>query len=569
MPEASSGAQYGALFALVVFIAASVWLGTLAQRVVEKGSFLKGYFLGNRGLGVWALALTATVQSGGTFMGFPGYVYAYGWVGALFIASYMVVPLTGFAIIGKRIAQISRKTGAITIPDLFRDRFGSPTLGLVSSLIILVFMTTMMIGQFKAGAIVMKLALAGAIPASEDATDYDTAFYVGLGVFALTVVGYTMIGGFLAAVWTDLFQSVMMFIGVLILLGLSLYAAGGMESATRRAMESRAGPAIAEQQTNKSSPAKDSATDKKSPTGTQIEWSKEGETARAPGYEHRTDAKGETTDIPWLTLGGAISFFVLWPFSGLASPASVVRVMAVKDTDTLRRSIPVLCLYNMCIYLPIIMVAICARAVLPPLAVSDEAIPRMTFHVTQGIPGGSLLAGLILAAPFGAIMATVSSYLVVIASGVVRDIYQRYLRPHATQNEIRNLAYVAMIVVGIVAILANIRPVDHLQKLVIFSTTNTGCAFLMPLLMLAYWRRANGTGALAAMCAGVLTVIALYGAGIVRDGDWTKLSPIRPLWFDPMIWGNLVAIAVGIAVTMLTPPPEEKLAARFFDAGAA
>src|SRR5688572_22168354 len=244
MPDATSGAQYGALFALVVFIDASVWLGTLAQRVVEKGSFLKGYFLGNRGLGVWALALTATVQSGGTFMGFPGYVYAYGWVGALFIASYMVVPLTGFAIIGKRIAQISRKTGAITIPDLFRDRFNSPTLGLVSSLIILVFMTTMMIGQFKAGAIVMKLALAGAIPASEHATDYDTAFYVGLAVFALTVVGYTMIGGFLAAVWTDLFQSVMMFIGVLILLGLSLYAAGGLENATRVAMETPAGPGI-------------------------------------------------------------------------------------------------------------------------------------------------------------------------------------------------------------------------------------------------------------------------------------------------------------------------------------
>src|SRR5204863_7253365 len=112
---------------------------------------------------------------------------------------------TGFTIICKRIAHISRKTGARTMPGLFRDRFGSPTLGLVSSLIILVFMTTMMIGQFKAGAIVMKLALSGAVPVSEDATDYDTAFYVGLGVFALTVVGYTMIGGFLAAVWTDLF----------------------------------------------------------------------------------------------------------------------------------------------------------------------------------------------------------------------------------------------------------------------------------------------------------------------------------------------------------------------------
>ena len=59
---------YGTLFVLVLLIVASVWLGAVAQRVVQKGAFLKGYFLGNRGLGAWALALTATVQSGGTFM---------------------------------------------------------------------------------------------------------------------------------------------------------------------------------------------------------------------------------------------------------------------------------------------------------------------------------------------------------------------------------------------------------------------------------------------------------------------------------------------------------------------
>ena len=539
MPETSSGAQYGALFALVVFIASSVWLGTMAQRVVEKGSFLKGYFLGNRGLGVWALALTATVQSGGTFMGFPGFVYTYGWVGSLFIASYMTVPIAGFAIIGKRIAQISRKSGAITIPDLFRDRFGSPLLGLVASIVILVFMTTMMIGQFKAGAIVMKLALNGSLPVSEDAAidDYQ-AFYIGLAVFGLTVVGYTMIGGFLAAVWTDLFQSVMMFIGVLILLGLSLYAAGGLDNATRQAM---ATPSV------------------KGSQGVEV--------AFAPGYEHRVDpATNKTDDIPWLPLGGAISFFVLWPFSGLSSPASVVRVMAVKDTDTLRRSIPVLCLYNMCIYIPIIMIAICARAVLPGLKESDEAIPRMTFHVTQHLTGGSLLAGLILAAPFGAIMATVSSYLVVIASGVARDLYQRFIRPEATQTEIRWLAYAAMISVGIIAIAANIRPVNHLQKLVVFSTTNTGCAFLVPLVMLCYWRRANAAGALAAMGAGVLTVISLYGAGIVNDGGWTNLNPIRPLSLDPMIWGNVIACFTGVTVTLLTPPPSDDLASRYFDA---
>ena len=62
---------FGTLAALVVFILASMWIGMLANKAMQSGTFMKGFFLGNRGLGAWALALTATVQSGGTFMGFP------------------------------------------------------------------------------------------------------------------------------------------------------------------------------------------------------------------------------------------------------------------------------------------------------------------------------------------------------------------------------------------------------------------------------------------------------------------------------------------------------------------
>ncbi|MGE0607990.1 MAG: hypothetical protein AB7O62_12920, partial [Pirellulales bacterium] len=236
-PAEVLSAGWGVLFVLCVLIAASVWLGTVAQRVVERGSFMKGYFLGNRGLGAWALALTATVQSGGTFMGFPALVYRNGWVVALWISAYMVVPITGFGVLAKRFAQLSRRTGAITIPDLFRARFGNPTVGLISSLIILFSMTFMMVAQFKAGAIVMKIAWpgSGALSIAEDADlsgFQDRYFYMGLVIFTLTVVGYTLIGGFLAAVWTDLFQSVLMFFGVMLLLPLSMAAVGGMTAAS-------------------------------------------------------------------------------------------------------------------------------------------------------------------------------------------------------------------------------------------------------------------------------------------------------------------------------------------------
>jgi SSS family solute:Na+ symporter/sodium/pantothenate symporter len=86
------------------------------------------------------------------------------------------------------------------MPDLFRARFASPAAGLVASLLIMLFMSFMMIAQFKAGAIVMKNAWpgTGVLSFSEEGS-IDKAYYVGLAIFSITVVGYTLIGGFLAA----------------------------------------------------------------------------------------------------------------------------------------------------------------------------------------------------------------------------------------------------------------------------------------------------------------------------------------------------------------------------------
>src|SRR4029079_15828880 len=112
---------------------------------------------------------------------------------------------------------------------------------------------------------------------------------------------------------------------------------------------------------------------------------------------------------------------------------------------------------------------------MPGLAKPDEVIPRMALVLTEGMPHGlgSWISGLILAAPFGAIMATVSCYLLVIASGLVRDVYQRFLNPEASEHELRRLTHLVMIVIGAVAVGLNVFPVKHLQVFVVFSS---GCA---------------------------------------------------------------------------------------------
>src|SRR5262249_36744277 len=193
------------LIALVLFTLISLGLGVVANFAQRKGSFLEKYFLGNRSLGAFAVALTAAVMSGGTFMGFPSLVYTFGWVVGLWIASYMVAPLTVLGVLGKRIGQISRRTGAITLPDLFRERFGSPTLGLLTSVVVMFFLTCNLVPQFKAGALIMKLVLPSEatrwLAGTSTPATVDVAYLAGLAIFTLTVVAYTTYGGFLAAIW--------------------------------------------------------------------------------------------------------------------------------------------------------------------------------------------------------------------------------------------------------------------------------------------------------------------------------------------------------------------------------
>ena len=651
MPDGGISAGYGTMVGLVVLIAASVWLGLLAQRVVERGSFMKGYFLGNRGLGSWALALTATVQSGGTFMGFPSLVYTNGWVVALWIGAYMVVPISGFGIIGKRFAQLSRRTGAITVPDLFRERFGNAQVGLVASLLILFFMTVMMVAQFKAGAIVMKVSIPEDIRNSisadvrnligGDGTEYDAWYRIGLAVFTVTVVGYTLIGGFLAAVWTDLFQSLIMWVGVMLLLPLTLLAVGGMAAASHQlknevSAKKQDAEAIALHAPTRA-PAEErlkqldaalrqhaashegalppdlsqvAAELRVDPiSGRPLDYYGAGYQISQPGAVRRVvvaitpreEAEEPTADVAggqpedeaeWQSvlfsngvvksgvysrpgdlltapgphdfhpIGTAFSYFFIWVFAGLGSPAGMVRVMACRDTQTIRRSIVLLGSYNLCIYIPLIVICVCGRALLPDLAVSDEIVPRLAVQTTSHFAGGSLVAGLILSAPFGAVMATVSSYLVVIASGLVRDVYQQFLNPNATEGQLRRLSYAVMVVVGAIGIGANIHPVDFLQKIVVFSGTCGATAFVAPALMIAYWRRATAAGTIAGMLCGVGVTLTMYGIGMAITREFT---PFRPFDIDPIIWGLAASAVAGVLVSLRTLPPDEGLISKLFD----
>lgn len=546
--------QWPTLLALIVFTLVSLGIGVVANLVGRKdGGFLRKYFLGNRSMGAITVALTAAVMSGGTFLGFPSLVYTFGWVVGLWIASYMIAPLTYLGIMGKRIGQLARRTGAVTLPDLFRERFGSPALGLTTSLIILVFLTVFMEAQFVAGAKIIKVVLTGEslnqIAKAEDVGDEahvqpaptrseaesakaareqtaQQAYWIALAIFTLTVVAYTAYGGFLAAVWTDVFQSLIMAAGVLILLPLAMAACGGLSHATL-----------------------------------------EGVGKLGSGY-----AFGPGAGRAFHPLTMAFSYFVMWAITGAGQPSTLVRLMAFRDSRTLRYSIIYVTIYNAIIYIPLILIFIAARTILPDLTDSDSVMPTMVVKLAN-----PYIAGIIMAAPYGAVLSTVSGWLLIISSGVVHDLYQRFFRPGATEKEIARASYLATVLVGLfVALMASRQP-KFLQLLVVFASTGLASAFLAPALMTCFWRRATTAGALAAMIVGPAVTLALYALGLqsvaeslgvppnLEIGPASGMRPYYLLGFDPCVWGVGSSILAGVVVSLFTRPPDAARVALLFD----
>lgn len=521
------------LIALILFTLVSLGLGVVANLAGRKGNFLQKYFLGNRSLGAFAVALTAAVMSGGTFMGFPSLVYSFGWVVGLWIASYMVAPLTVLGVLGKRIGQLSRKTGAITLPDLFRERYGSPTLGLLTSLLVMFFLVCNLVPQFKAGAIIMKIVLppsaSGMFFGEELVSSGQANYYLGLLIFTATVVFYTTYGGFLAAIWTDVFQSIVMAIGVMLLFPLAMKASGGLAQATYSGM---------------------AQTD--------------------PGF-----AFGPGAGRAFHPLGLAVSFFFMWAITGMGQPSTMVRLMAFRDSKTLRYSIIYLTIYNAVIYIPLIFIFVAARSILPNLASSDDVMPSLVIKLSN-----PYVAGLILAAPYGAVLSTVSGWLLIVSSGLVRDLYQRFLRPSASEREIAWASYSATVAIGLIAAVMALNPPDYLQLIIVFSSTGMASAFLMPAMLGCFWRRATAAGAIAAMVVGASVTLGLYALGTFGTEalhlDWLfgpnpdigaagRFRPYYLAGLDPCIWGLSTSLVAGLVGSLLSPPPPPARVSLLFD----
>jgi SSS family solute:Na+ symporter/sodium/pantothenate symporter len=287
-------------------------------------------------------------------------------------------------------------------------------------------------------------------------------------------------------------------------------------------------------------------------------------------YKHGAGQRGAYVSLPgpdlrndvgFLSLGMAMSFFVFWAFGGAGQPSNMVRLMAFKNTSTLRRSIALVSVYYSLIYFPLVIIFCCARVIMPGMEIdSDRIMPEITTHVTNtaGLPW---LAGLLIAAPFAAVMSSVDSFLLLVSSALVRDVYQRNINPHATERKLKRLTYGVTCLVGLAAVVGALNPPRYLQDMSVFASSGLAACFLVPMLLGLYWRRMNAAGAMVAMLGGCVTHLSLYILGYIKEG---RFSVYPLLGLHPFLWDVAGSLVLGITVALLTKPPRKETLQRLF-----
>lgn len=432
------------LVPLLVFLFAVFAVGVWASKYVQSShSFLQEYFLGDRSLGgfVLAMTMTATYGSASSFLGGPGVAYNEGLGWGLLAMSQVVTGYFVLMVLGKKFAIVTRRYKAITLVDYLKERYQSKWVVLFSAFSIIIFLFSAMAAQWIGGARLIE---------SITGLSYLSALFI----FAASVLIYVTIGGFRAVALTDAIQGSIMFIGTLILLIAVIVAGGGI-------------PAI----------IRDLYTEN-------------------PNLITPYGAEGN------LTPAYVSSFWILVGVGVVALPQIAVRAMSYKNARSMHRALIIGTIVVGFIMLNMHLVGVFARPILPGIEIGDKVMPLVALEVMP-----PWLAGIVLAAPMAAIMSTVDSLLILVGSAIVKDVYINYMHPKASNQLIKRVSIAVTGVLGVIVFLLALNPPDLIIWLNLFAFGGLEAAFIWPIVLGLYWKNGNKYGAIASMVTGVALYI--------------------------------------------------------------
>lgn len=463
-----TGSSWIIFVPLLLFLLALLFIAR-SEACKSGGDFIKSYFLGDRALQGFVLAMTlvATYGSVSSFVSGPGLAWRYGLGWVVFAAPQIITGFLVLGVLGKKMSLVSRRIGAITVIDVIVARFKSSALGAFLSLSLLFFFIAMMVGQFIGGAQLISQA-AG------------IHYVAGLVLFGSVVVLYTTFGGFRAVAITDTVCALLMLAGMGVLAADIIGEAGGLT--------------LLMQKITKDAGAQQAA------------------------------AFIDPTSCGALPLTLLFSSWILVGFATVALPQSAVRCMAYKSTQDLHLAMIVSTVVCGALMIGMTLLGFLARAAVPESEAfggnTDAMIPYLIAHHMN-----PWVAGITLVAPIAATMSTVSSLLIAASSAIIKDlILRRYSLLPDRSEQVARFAKICTFFIGLLSLILAINPFEIIVWINMFAFGGLEIAFLCPLVGGLFWSRATAKGAWVSVLGG----LAVYAWACLAKpdlGGWHAVSP--------------------------------------------
>lgn len=498
------------LATIIIYLAAMIVIGIYFNR---KGSGHNAgeFFLGGRKLGplVTAMSAEASDMSSYLLMGLPGLAYLcgvaeVGWtIIGLAVGTYL-----NFLLVARRLRRYSAGLDAITLPDYFSRRWKDQrhVLSLVAALVIIVFFVPYTASGFKA---------VGTLFNSLFGWDYHLSMIIG----AVVIIGYTVLGGFLAVSTTDLIQSIFMTVALVIIVFFGISQAGGIGAVM--------------------------------------------ENARAlPGYLNLTQGYDPGSGAAGSFGGLSIVSTLAWGLGYFGMPHILLRFMAIRDEreiKTSRRIASVWCVLSMAVavFIGIIGLAVSNAGRIDALTTSSESetvIIKLAYLMSGNGVFFAIVAGVILAGILAATMSTADSQLLAAASSVSQDLAQDFFGLKLSRKTSMLAARGTVILIAVIGVVLAWDVNSSVFRVVSFAWAGFGAAFGPAVLLSLFWKRSNRQGALAGMIAGGVMVF-LWKFLIAPLGGAFGIYELLPAF--------LVSGIVNVIVSLLTPAPDKSITDEF------
>ncbi len=470
-----------------------LFCGAIGVWAMKRTRSTRDFFMAGRNLGIFVLGLAvfSSSLSGFGFIGGPGLVYRMGMSSIWLIVISALGYSFSFYIVGKRLRYFAELCESISLPDLIAARYSSETSRFLAAVTILIGVVGYLAAQILAMAEVLRdlflnTELIGAI---------SMEWCVALS--SIVLIFYCVTGGILASVYTDVWQGLVMAVAsVLVFITAITAFDGGMTGVATTIM----------------------ADDR--------------------------EAIG-----PWGTLGmmACISWIFLFVLGNAGQPHLVTKFMMCRRVQDIKHILTVTFIgFSVCsllwISIGLVMRALVLTGAHPEIPDADHAAPQFLQYYAHPV-----LAGIVFAGLFAAIMSTADGFLNVGTAAVIHDIPRALFRK-SFENELLG----ARIVTAIIALAAALVALYSGQDLVaLLGVVGWGifAAALVPVVAIGFnWKRATAAAANAAIISSLLTNLAIR----ISNRLWDFAIPYR---IDPGAISLLVSLILFLGISFLSKPP--------------